>query len=81
MIPDMSLTIEQIVEEAQLWPEDVVADLVDRLMLAKHGVHDPALRPAWRTTVARRVDEIRSGKVKGVPGEVVSTRVREIVGR
>lgn len=77
----MSLTIDQIVEETRLWPEDVVADLVDRILLAKHGVDDPALSPAWRTTVARRVEEIRRGQVQGIPGEVVSARIRKIVGR
>ncbi len=77
----MSLTVDQIVEEAQQWPDDVVADLVDRLMLARHGVNNPALSPAWRATVDRRVEEIRSGKEKGIPGEVVSGRIRKIVGR
>lgn len=77
----MSLTLDQIVEEARQWPDDVVAELVDRLMLARHGVDDPAINPAWRPVVARRVEEIRSGKVEGIPGEVVSARIREIVGR
>jgi putative addiction module component (TIGR02574 family) len=76
-----SMTIDQIVEETRLWPDDTVAELVDRIMLAKHGVDDPALSPAWRSTVARRVEEIRSGKVQGIPGEVVSERIRKFVGR
>ena len=75
------MTIDQIVEETRLWPDDVVAELVDRIMLAKHGVDDPALSPAWSSTVARRVEEIRSGKVQGIPGDVVSARIRKIVGR
>lgn len=77
----MSLTLDQIVEEAQQWPDDVVAELVDRLMLARHGVTDPALSPAWRSTVSRRVQEIRSGQVAGIPGEETSARIRKIVGR
>ena len=77
----MAFTHDQIVEEARQWPDDVVAELVDRLMLARHGVSEPALSPAWRSTVARRVEEIRSGKVQGIPGEVVSARIRRIVGR
>jgi putative addiction module component (TIGR02574 family) len=81
MVRSMSLTLDQIVEEAQQWPDDVVADLVDRLMLARHGVKNPALNAAWRSTVDRRVEEIRSGKEKGIPGEVVSARIRKIVGR
>lgn len=77
----MAFTLDQIAEEARQWPDDVVAELVDRLMLARHGVSEPALSPAWRSTVARRVEEIRSGKVQGIPGEVVSARIRRIVGR
>ncbi len=77
----MSMSIEQIVEETRLWPEDVVAELVDRIMLARHGVDDPALSPAWRSSLARRVEDIRSGRVEGVPGDVVSARIRKIVGR
>jgi putative addiction module component (TIGR02574 family) len=77
----MSLTVDQIVEEAKLWPDAVVAELVDRLMLAKHGVQDPALSPAWRTEIQRRVEDIRSGRESGIPGEEVMARARKIVGR
>jgi len=81
MFLPMALTLDQIVEEAQQWPDDVVADLVDRLMLARHGLNDPTLNPAWQSAVSRRVEEIRSGKVAGIPGEVVSARIRQSVGR
>jgi hypothetical protein len=77
----MPLTLDQIVDEARQWPDDVVAELVDRLMLARHGVSDSALSPTWSSTVSRRVQEIRSGKVPGIPGKVVSARIRKIVGR
>ena len=77
----MPMTLDQIVEESRQRPDDVVAELVDRLMLARHGVDSPALSPAWQSVVARRVEEIRSGKVQGIPGEVVSARIRKIVGR
>ena len=75
------MTIDQIVQETRLWPEDVVAELIDRIMLAKHGVEDVEFSPAWRSTLTRRVEEIRSGQLKGIPGEVVSARIRKIVGR
>lgn len=75
------MTIEQIVEETRQWPDDVVAELVDRIMLAKHGVEDSTLNPAWHSTVTQRVAEIRSGKIEGIPGEVVSARIRKLVGR
>lgn len=65
----------------RLWPEDDFADLVDCIMLAKHGVYDPALSPAWRSTVGRHVEEIRAGKGEGIAGEVISARIRRLVGR
>lgn len=77
----MSLTLDQIVEEAQQWPDDVIAELVDRLMLAKHGVNEPELSPAWRAEIRRRADDIRSGRESGLPGEEVMARARTIVGR
>jgi putative addiction module component (TIGR02574 family) len=77
----MSLTLDQIVEEAQQWPDEVVAELVDRLMLAKHGVSDSELSPAWRAELRRRVEDIQSGREPGIPGAEVMARARTIVGR
>lgn len=77
----MRMTVDQIVEETSQWPADVVAELVDRILLAKHGGIEPRTEAAWHDEVARRVEEIQGGKVAGVPGEDVSARVRKIVGR
>jgi putative addiction module component (TIGR02574 family) len=77
----MPLTIEQIVEETRMWPDDVVAELVDRILLAKHGGIDPAVEAAWETEVRRRMAEMESGQVQGVPAEEVMARARKIIGR
>jgi hypothetical protein len=77
----MSLTIDQIVEETRSLPHDVVAEVVDRILLAMHGGQEPAQAGAWSATVQRRVAEIRSGQVEGIPGEVTSAKIRRIVGR
>ena len=39
------------------------------------------METAWKTEVDRRVEEIQSGQVQGIPGEEVSARIRKIVGR
>ena len=75
------MTPDQIVEETSQWPADAVSELVDRIMLAKHGGLAPEIEAAWRPVIARRVAEIRSGQVQGVPGDVVAARIRRIVGR
>ena len=36
---------------------------------------------AWRDETRRRLAELESGKVQAVPGDVVSERIRKIVGR
>ncbi|MCX6952934.1 MAG: addiction module protein [Verrucomicrobia bacterium] len=77
----MSLNLDHIMDEARQCPNDKADELVDRLMPARHGADDPTLSPAWQSTVARRVAEIRNGKVEGIAGDVVSARIRKIVGR
>ena len=74
------MTLDQIVEETRHWPPEKVGELVERLSEDLH-TSDPETEGAWQSEIARRIEEIRSGKVQGVPGEEVSQRVRKIVGR
>lgn len=76
-LPSMSM----IVEEIRSLPHDVVADLVDRVLFESHGGQEPARVQAWSDTVHRRIDEIRSGAVEGIPGETTAAKIRRIVGR
>jgi putative addiction module component (TIGR02574 family) len=73
--------IAEIVEEARRWPCDQVAELVDHLTLSLHHRIDSEVEGAWEQEVRRRISEIESGKVQGVPGDDVSRLVRDIVGR
>jgi putative addiction module component (TIGR02574 family) len=77
----MPLTLEQIVEETSQLPADVVAELVDRILLARHGGIEPDVEAAWRTEIQRRVEEIETGKVRGIPAEETLARVRKIIGQ
>ncbi len=79
MVPPM--TIEQIVDETRQWPENTVAELIDRITLAKHGGLSLDREAAWIEVAARRSAEIDSGKEKLVSGDEVSARIRRIVGR
>ncbi len=74
------MTLDQIVEEARRWPPEKVGELVGRLTEDLHS-GAPEIEAAWQIEIARRLDEIRSAKVQGIPGEEVSARVRKIVGR
>ncbi len=77
----MSMTVDQLVSEIRSLPHDVVTDLVDRVLFELHGGQAHAQAQAWSATVHRRIDEIRSGAVEGIPGEVTSAKIRRIVGR
>lgn len=76
----MPMTLDEIVEETRQLPPDVVAELVDRIMLARHGGIEPEVEAAWKTEIHRRLQEIRSGQVQGVPVEESLARARKIVG-
>ena len=80
MMSIVPLTLEQIVEEIRHWPPEKVGELVGRLTEDLHS-SDPEIQAAWKTEVDRRIEEIQSGKVQGIPGEEVSARIRKIVGR
>ena len=71
----MPLTLDQIVEETRQLPTDVVAELVDRIWAARHGV-DSEVEKAWSKEIHRRVAEIQSGKVEAVPLDEAMERVR-----
>jgi putative addiction module component (TIGR02574 family) len=80
MLATVPMTLDQIVEEARHWSPEKVGELVERLTQDLHTAN-PEIEAAWQTEIARRVEEIQSGKVQGVPGEEVSARVRKIAGR
>lgn len=77
----MPITVEQIVEEASQLPREQVAELVDRLTLKLHQAEDSATDSSWKKEIRRRVAEIESGAVQGVPGDEVSARIRTLLGR
>ena len=61
-------------------PADVVAKLVDRIMAERHGEPDPATAAAWKEELNRRLAEIESGEVEGIPIEDSLARARKIAG-
>ena len=77
----MPMTLDQIVEETREMPGEVVAELVDRIMVARHGGIEPSVAGSWKAETDRRIAEIESGKVRGVtPGENAA-RIQKILRR
>jgi putative addiction module component (TIGR02574 family) len=76
----MPLTLDQIVEETREMPAEVVAELVDRIMVARHGGVESSVARAWKAETDRRIAEIEAGTVTGVPLEESLARARKIAG-
>ena len=77
---EMQLSADQIVEETSDWPEDAVADLVDRILRAKYGV-DPSVDKAWHEETRRRIADMEGGKVQGIPLEETLAKARKFTGQ
>jgi len=72
--------VDQILEEARHWPPEKVGELVGRLTEDMHA-GDRETEAAWKTEISRRIEEIQTGKVQGIPPQEVSARIRKILGR
>jgi hypothetical protein len=77
----MQLSADQIVEETSDWPEDAVADLVDRILRAKYGQADPSVDKAWQDETRRRIADMESGKLQGIPLEGTLAKARKITAQ
>jgi len=77
----MPTTLDQIVKEASHLPPEQVAEVVDRLTSVLHAGIDAEIEESWKQEIRRRLGELESGRVQAVPGNVVSSRIRKIVGR
>ena len=77
----MSLSVEQIAEEALSLPSEARVLLADRLVESLDSVEDEKIHRLWATEALRRRDEVRSGRVKTIPGDEALKRVRKAVAR
>jgi hypothetical protein len=77
----MSRTLEQIVEETRHWPDDVVAELIDRIVIAKHGGLDTGHEAHWGGVAEGRAAESERDPSVLVSGQDVIARIRKITGQ
>ena len=75
----MAITLDEIVEETAQLPEDVAAELVERILVKRHGGIESGVEAAWKAETSRRVAEITSGQVVGVPLEVSLARASRVL--
>ena len=71
----MGMTIKQIVDETWEWPEEHAAELVNRT----HGDITPPVDAAWDEEIQRRIADLKSRRVQGIPLEETLAKARAIV--
>lgn len=77
----MSLTIDQLTTEAMHLSVSSRAELAERLVESLDFSEEDEIQQAWAAEAIRRRDEVRSGEVKTIPGEVVLAEIREMLGQ
>ncbi len=77
----MNMTVEQIAEEALTLPSEARALLADRLVESLDPAEDGYIRQLWAAEAQRRLEDMRSGRVKAIPGDEALERVRQAVAR
>ncbi len=77
----MSMSVEQITDEVLALPSEARALLADRLVESLDPAEDGYIHQLWAAEVSRRLDDVRSGRVKTIPGEEALARVRQALAR
>jgi putative addiction module component (TIGR02574 family) len=76
----MPMTIKELYAETRQLPREQAAELMDLLLIDTFSAPDPAVEEAWSREIDRRLAELESGQVQGIPGEEVMAKARKIVG-
>lgn len=72
----MPLRVEEITDEALALPSEARALLADRLVESLDPAEDGVIHRLWAIECQRRLQELRSGNVKAIPGEEAIERLR-----
>jgi len=75
----VQMTVDKIVAATRLWSPEQIGELIGRLTNELHGI-DPEIEAVWLAEVERRLEEIQTGRVQGIPLETSLYRVRKIAG-
>jgi putative addiction module component (TIGR02574 family) len=75
------MSLEELEKEAMQLPAASRALLADKLVESLDSAEIDEIQKLWAAEAIRRRDEVRSGRVKPIPGEQVVAEVRRSVGR
>lgn len=71
--------VKKIIREAESLPVEERVFVVDSILRTLNPP-DPDVDQKWAEAAKRRLEELRSGRVKAVPGDQVFAKVRERFG-
>ena len=77
----VTLTVEQIAEQALALSSDARALLADRLVESLKPDEDEELLALWAAEAQRRLEELDNGTVAAIPGEEALAQMRRFVAR
>jgi putative addiction module component (TIGR02574 family) len=78
-MPRMTHETEQLLQKALSLPDSERAELAGNLIASLDTNIDPDVDAAWQEEVARRWDEVCSGKVSTIPWESVQRKARTLL--
>ena len=76
----MPMRVEDIAKEALALPGEARALLADRLVESLDPAEEGPLHDLWVAEANRRLEELRSGAVQGIPGEDAVAALRRKFG-
>jgi len=76
----MPMTLKEIYAETRQLPREQAAELMDLMLIDAFSQPEPAVEEAWGREIDRRLAELESSQVKGIPAEEVMAKARRIVG-
>jgi putative addiction module component (TIGR02574 family) len=75
----MTISVEQIAEEALSLPSEARALLADRLVESLDPAEDGYIRQLWMKEARRRIEDVRCGNVATIAGEDAFAQVRAAI--
>ena len=75
----MTQETHDLLQKALALPESERAELAGNLLSSLDTTLDPDVDAAWQQEVARRLDEVQSGKVETIPWEEVQQKGRKLL--
>jgi len=75
----MTQQTEELLRKALSLPDAERAELAGSLLASLDTTIDPDVDAAWQQELARRLDEVRSGKVATIPWDQVQRKARTLL--